>query len=444
MRKLIAVVFPTLCFSAAHAAEDVEKDFVEDTHLTLDLRNFYAEQRTLEGSSLSIAKGTGKELTSRRTTWVQGAMLNLVTGWTPGLVAAGFDASFFGATLLERGKGRVAGGGDRVPVQNDGTPVDDWGHLGVADARVRVKGTELKAGRFSLNTPVLWPKDNRAIPPTFQGVHLKSTDIPGMNAQVAWFDRVLGRTSSNADRFVSTYGNPKYHGDSLFIAGVDTLPWHSVTGSLYFNRYENAWDRYHAGLTSVGKFGAWGSQTKLAYYSTHDQGSRQLGYIDNSSASISQTLTFGPHLISAGYQQVFGNEFFDYPQETVGNYNPVQYYSDFNGPNEKAAMIRYGLDMAPFGAPGLGFTTWYAKGWDIDGTHYEGDRNGAHLGYGVRSLDGASHWEVGMGVKYVVQSGALKNVTLRPAWYHHRARGGQVDGNYDEWRLVTTVPIKLF
>lgn len=67
MRNLIAVVLPALCFSCAHASEDLEQGFIDDTHLTLDLRNFYAEQRALNVSSFSIPKGTKKELVSRRT-----------------------------------------------------------------------------------------------------------------------------------------------------------------------------------------------------------------------------------------------------------------------------------------------------------------------------------------------------------------------------------------
>lgn len=45
---------------------------------------------------------------------------------------------------------------------------------------------------------------------------------------------------------------------------------------------------------------------------------------------------------------------------------------------------------------------------------------------------------------YVVQSGTLKNAVLRSIVYNHRASGGQIDGSYDEFRLVANVPFNLF
>jgi hypothetical protein len=45
---------------------------------------------------------------------------------------------------------------------------------------------------------------------------------------------------------------------------------------------------------------------------------------------------------------------------------------------------------------------------------------------------------------YVIQSGTLKNTVLRTIVYNHRASGGQIDGSYDEFRLVANVPINIF
>jgi hypothetical protein len=421
-----------------------ESGFIEDSRLTLKLRNFYAQQWARRDSTFSVIKGNTKHPVDQRKSWVQGTMLDLRSGWTQGAVGLGVDVSLYGAAVLERGKAQVAGGGDRVLVRNNGEPVDDWSDVGVADLRLRAAGTQIKAGRFSIDTPVLRPKDNRALPPTFDGAQLVTTDLPGMTIQAAWFERVVGRTSSDAQRFVSTYGNRDYAGGGMALAGVDSLPWHGMTASLYFNRFEDVWDRWYAGLAHSGSLGSWGVGTRIALYRTRDEGTRQLGYLENSSASLAETFSHGPHQLSVGYQQVFGNEFYDYPQETVGSYNPVQFYSDFNGPNEKAAMVKYAFNMARYGVPGLTVAAWYARGWDIDGTHYDGDRNGAHRGYAVRGLDDARHWESGLSAGYVLQSGVLKGSSLRTTWYHHRASGGQVDGSYDEMRLVTTLPFELF
>ena len=141
---------------------------------------------------------------------------------------------------------------------------------------------------------------------------------------------------------------------------------------------------------------------------------------------------------------MFGNEYFDYVWESTGNYMANSLYSDYNGPNEKSWQLRYDFDLASYGVPGLTASLWHAKGWGIDGTHYSGDRDGRNTGYNVRGLDGAKHNENGLMLAYVVQSGTLKNTALRSIVYNHRASGGQIDGSYDEFRLVANVPLSLF
>ncbi|SDZ62259.1 OprD family outer membrane porin [Pseudomonas salomonii] len=107
-------------------------------------------------------------------------------------------------------------------------------------------------------------------------------------------------------------------------------------------------------------------------------------------------------------------------------------------------MAKYDVDFAAYGVAGLTTGLWYARGWGIDGTHYDGDRNGAHTGYNVRGLDSITHWELGLTAGYIVQSGQFKNTALRTIIYHHRAEAGQIDGSYDEFRLVANVPLDLF
>ena len=111
---------------------------------------------------------------------------------------------------------------------------------------------------------------------------------------------------------------------------------------------------------------------------------------------------------------------------------------------QKSWQLRYDFDLASYGVPGLTTSLWHAKGWGIDGTHYSGDRDGRNTGYNVRGLEGAKHNENGLMLAYVVQSGTLKNTVLRSIVYNHRASGGQIDGSYDEFRLVANVPISLF
>ncbi|MNN43818.1 Porin D precursor [compost metagenome] len=93
--------------------------------------------------------------------------------------------------------------------------------------------------------------------------------------------------------------------------------------------------------------------------------------------------------------------------------------------------------MAAYGVPGLKFNIYQARGWGIDGTHYKG------TGYNVRNMDGEHHYEYSIGSSYTVQSGALRDTTVRATYTAHRASENQSDGSLNELRIVTTVPFNI-
>lgn len=63
--------------------------------------------------------------------------------------------------------------------------------------------------------------------------------------------------------------------------------------------------------------------TGLNYYKTVDEGSKKMGEIDNDTYSLSLGLTHQAHTLTASWQQVNGNEYFDYLHETNGIYLPT-------------------------------------------------------------------------------------------------------------------------
>jgi len=441
VKMLLASVFVYLpALSSAQAA-----GFIEDSHASVKLRNFYSRQTTHRTTALVIQKPSGNQLTDERTTWIQAAMLEVRSGYTQGFFGLGVDASLFAATPLERGHGAIANGGDRTLVNHNGDAVSEWSRLAVADIRLRASHTELKVGRMMVENPMLRVKDNRSLPSSFEGAGVLSTDLGGITLQAGMFDRVIPRTGTGAEKLVSTYGSRAVSGDNLSYLGATLDPWHGLQASVYYSRFEDVWSRYYLGLTHrAGSVETLAFKQVFTLYHTDDQGRRELGYIDNTFASLASTLSHGAHSFTLAYQQVFGDEYFDFPWETSANYAANSAYSDFNGPNEKSVQVRYDIDAAGYGIPGLTAGLWYIRGWGIDGTHYRGDREGANAGYNVRGLDGAKHRELGLTAGYVLQSGRMKGSSLRTIVFHHRATPGQVDGSYDELRLVTTVPFEVF
>ena len=424
------------------AQQEQARGFLEGSSLDLNLRHYYANQHARRSTYLTIQKPQGRVPTRTRETWVQASMLKLSSGYTQGTLGFGLDAGIFSAVNLARGHGQVANGADRVLVDSSGDAIPTWSRLGLGIARFRVSNTELKVGRQMTENPILRYKDNRALPSSFQGAGLSSNETDWLSLQAGSFDRVIPRTGTGAERLTSGFGNRQYSGDRISYVGGTLKPGYGLEATLYASRFENMWDQYYFGaIHRAGDNATLGTRIAFGYYHTREQGEQRLGYIDNSAYSIALTGSHQAHSVTLAWQQVIGNEYFDTVWESTGNYLANSLYSEYSGPNEKSWQLRYEVDLVSVGLPGLTAATWHAKGWDIDGTHYDGDRNGRNTGYNVRTLDGAKHHENALMVTYTVQSGRLKNSTLRTIIYNHRASGGQIDGSYDEFRLVGNFPI---
>lgn len=248
----------TPAFELALAAPNADTEsFIEGSSLSLNLRNFYATQRTSGTTRLSIKKPWGVETTRDRTTWVQAAMLNYVSGYTPGPVGFGLDASLFSAVTLERGHGAIANGADRVLVDSDGDAVPTWSRLAVADMKFKASKTELKVGRMMVDTPMLRPKDNRALPSSFQGAAITSNEWDWLKVQAGSFDKAILRTGSRSEDLASFYGNRSITGDRLNYLGATAQLSPNFEVRAFGSRFENMWDQGYLGVTH-----------KLAWFNT--------------------------------------------------------------------------------------------------------------------------------------------------------------------------------
>lgn len=419
--------------------------FIEGQSLTLSTRNFAAREQMKDSFGFTIPKDGGRERTHSRRAWVQGTQLKYSSGYTQGTIGFGLDVAAFNAINLERGKGRIGGGGNRTLADSNGHGVEEWSKLGIANVRLRASNTELKAGRFQVDTPVFSYFDNRALPSSFTGYAITSEELDNLALQAGSFRRVSPRTGSGDEAFTTEYGTREVKGEHMHYLGGNYKPLESLEIAAYGGRFEDIWDQYYLGIThTLGNRENLSLRTALNGYRTRDTGSRKAGYIDNNAWSLAFTLAHQAHALTLAWQQIDGDEYFDYVHETAAIYLANSLLSDYNGPNEKSAQIRYETDWSYFGVPGLSTTAWYAKGWDIDGTHYDGDRNGAYGNYvEVRGMDGERHHEYGLMAAYKVQSGAIKDSTFKVTYMSHKASKQQIDGSVNELRVVSTFPFDL-
>ncbi|CAM3887388.1 Porin D [Pseudomonas reidholzensis] len=413
--------------------------FIEGQSLSGTTRNWYARERAARGPLWKYRKSDGSRHDSHsRDNWLQGSILNYSSGFTQGTVGFAAEVAAYNAIALERGRAAIAGPNNRTLTHSDGEALDQWSKAGLANIKARISNTTLTAGRQAIDTPMLAAIGNRALPSSFQGFSLHSAEFDNLSFDLGSFDRVSPRTEQSLSKFRSEYGAAGAETDRASTAGVSYQPFRSLSTSLFAAKVDDFWNQYYFGANHVlGDSATLSLSTGLNYYKTVDEGRKKLGEIDNDTFSLSVALTHQAHTLSAAWQQVNGNEYFDYLHETNGIYLANSLMSDFNGPNEKSLQLSYVLNMAPYGVPGLKFNLYNARGWGIDGTHYRG------TAYDVRGMDGETHYEWGIGTSYAVQSGALKDTSVRATYTAHRASKAQADGSLNEFRVVTTIPFNI-
>ena len=431
---------------AGSSAQSEAKGFIDGQSLGGTTRNWYANELRRRDDRFSYVKNSDKNTTPtvrtptpRRINWVQGTIVNYTSGFTQGTVGVSTEVAAYNAIVLDRDRKDIAGGSNRTLADSDGDAVDQWSKLGLANVKLRVSNTTLTAGRQNFSTPIVDVIGNRPLPSSFEGITLHSEEFNNLSFDAGGFDRVSPRTEQSLSKFRTEYSATGVETDKVYVAGVNYQPFKSLKTSFYGSNVEDFWNQYYFGAThELGDSQVLSLTTGLNYYKTVDEGKKLMGNIDNDTYSLSLGLTHQAHSLTFSYQEVNGNEYFDYLHETNGIYLANSLLSDFNGPNEKSFQVAYGLNMAEYGVPGLKFNIYQARGWGIDGTHYKGG------GYdGVQSMDGEHHYEYGIGAAYAVQSGPLKATTVRATYTAHRASENQADGSINEFRLVTTIPFNI-
>ncbi|MCF5700660.1 MULTISPECIES: OprD family porin [Pseudomonas] len=425
--------------------------FLEGQSISGSTRNWYANEQLKRGGKFAYRKNGQSAETDRRINWVQGTIIKYNSGFTEGTVGFSTEVAAYNAIALERDRENLASnnggapgtrpgaGNNRTLTREGGDAVGQWSKLGLANVKARISNTTLTAGRMNFSSPQVDVIGNRPLPSSFEGIAIHSEELNNLSFDLATFDRVSPRTEESLSKFRSEYGSIDAEADHVNTAGISYQPFASLTTSLWGTQAEDLWNQYYFGATHVlGDSSVLSLTTGLNYYKTVDEGKKLLGEIDNDTYSLSFGLTHLAHTLTFSYQEVNGNEYFDYLHETNGIYLANSLLSDFNGPNEKSFQVSYGINMAEYGVPGLKFNIYQARGWGIDGTHYKGG------GYdGVQSMDGEHHYEYGVGATYAVQSGPLKATTIRGTYTAHRASENQADGSINEFRLVTTIPFNI-
>lgn len=421
---LTAIGASTILPNLAHA------DFIKDSKGSLELRNFYMNRdfRT-EGATQNKAEE-----------WAQGFLLRLESGYTEGTVGFGIDAIGLAGVKLDSSQANSGTG--LLPRNADKSAPDSYGSLGLT-GKIKISKSVLKFGTLGTRVPVLQANDTRLLPETFEGAQVTIQEIKDLNITAGHLRQIKERNSTDYTDFAVTGGTGRNivaspggslsKGDDFNFAGADYKFTDNLTGSYYYGNLADYYKQHFFGLVHVQPFGNGQSlKTDLRYFSTSEDGHRQVKDIDNRALMGMLTYSVAGHAFGLGYQQMNGNTGFAFLNSVTDPYlvNYVQ-IGNFSSAKEKSWQARYDYNFANIGLPGLTFMTRYVHGDNIE------------LGSGRAE---GKEWERDMDIGYVIQSGPVKGlgVKWRNATYRSNLGSGGSRPNYDENRLIVSYTLPLF
>lgn len=366
-------------------------------------------------------------------------------GSADGRYGLGFDVGLYGALRLD------GGGGSRnmAHYREDGTGSHDkaWGYLGEYALKAKAANTTLKYGLHSVSNAFLQPYDIRALPPTFRGASLQSTDIAGLTLAAGSFDGVIPRGDERVRGLTTSYGGVPF--ERISYAGA-SLQRDSTSFALWASQSQDLWNQVYV---SANKRVSFEGDTHLIgqfdSYLTRDTGTRIAGRVRTDAFAGAITAKKGFSAITLGYQVIDGDEFMDYTNETAGIYLSNAMGVDFNAPHEKSFQIRYTFDGNKAGIPGWTLMMWTVRGWGVDSTAAAAAHsNPADPLYGLYWKNGApasgGHQEWAIKSIYTVPDGRFKGLRIAAYIYRQRVDPQYPSRTFNDKQLMINYPLRLF
>ncbi|WP_185267972.1 OprD family outer membrane porin [Halopseudomonas xiamenensis] len=427
--KLSAIALALMTSVPALAASQADsKGFVEDSSLDLFLRNAYMNRDYRNGDQ-------------DKAEWGQAGVLTFTSGFTKGTVGVGVDAFGMYGYRLDSGGGRAGAGGidfffadDQNPDGTFNNVERDMAHAGAA-VKARFSKTVLSYGDQRPVLPVLSHDDSRLLPETYTGTMITSNEIDGLTVHAGRF---------HAQHRKSDEGRDSGGLNSIEVLGGSYQFNDNIRAALYASDVEDVLKRQYANLNYIRPLNQGDTLTlDFSGYRTK-QDSEWDGRGDrNNLWSLSANYATGPHDFTLAYQRSSGDTGYNYGfyqnAGAVGDGGTTiwvanSFWSDFNAEDERSWQLGYGLDFTQFGVPGLSYNFAYVRGTDIT------VRNSAT---NVREAGSASEREIFNQLKYVVQSGAAKDMSVRLRSSVLRASNSYTqDGN--EVRIFVDFPMNIF
>jgi hypothetical protein len=393
-------------------------DFIEDSSASLETRNMYFNRDFRDGTSAQQSK---------RDEWAQGFVLRVESGYTAGTVGFGLDAIGMLGLKLDSSPDRTGTG--LLPTHDDGRATGEYSKGGLT-GKVKLSATELKIGTLIPELQTLRPNDGRILPQSFEGGMVTSKEFKNLTFTGGRLEKVKDRDDTSSEDIALNNKNKRFTGtvtgEHFDMAGFDYKLTDKMVASYHFAELDEVYRQHFVGLIAsqpVGP-GTFGTDLRLAV--SNDQGAARGGDIDNTSLNGIVSYALSGHKLSAGYQRMSGDSAFPYIDGSDPFLVNFVQIGDFAEANEHSWQARYDFDFARLGVPGLTFMSRYISGDNASVTGHNGE---------------GKEWERNSEIKYVVQSGTLKNVAVRLRNATYRSNFAR---DADEVRLLVSYTVAIW
>lgn len=351
-----------------------------------------------------------------------GIRLMYESGFTQGTVGVGVDAHSLSSIKLDTGKGRAGIG--QFSKNGEGQAEDTQSEVGGA-VKFRISDTVLKYGNQIVASPVFSTDDARILPEVATGTLLTSNEIEGLELTAGRFTAISRQTGTGRDGRELTEAN---------IVGASYSFTDNFSGAIHASDVEDHLKKKYINLNyNLPLAESQALNFDFNAYKTDDDGRKLSGKIDNKIWSLAAAYSLGAHTFTVAHQRSSGDTAYNYGVDgggTIWLSNSVQ-YSDFDRKDERSWQVRYDLNMAEYGVPGLSFMARYITGDNID--------------YGPGTEEGEEN-EFNFETKYVIQEGAAKDLSFRVRSAIYRANSVQ-NSNYgsdnNDFRLIIEYPLEV-
>ncbi|MCF4996754.1 outer membrane porin, OprD family [Pseudomonas syringae] len=394
--------------------------FLEDTTVKSESRTVYFNRDFRDGHTSS------DQGASKREESAQGFILNLQSGYTEGTVGFGIDA--IGMLGLKLDSSADSSNSGLLPSsgENPRGSKDQYAKAGVT-AKMRIFDTVLKYGTLLPDVPLLKYNDGRLLPTMFNGAMLTSKNVKDLTFMAARLDKYTARDSTDSQDIRVHCKNKRYAcnttADHFDMYGFDYKINDRLTGQYHYAELEDIYRQHFVGLMANQPLGGGVLKADVRLLKSADSGAARAGSIDN--RALSGLLSYGisGHTFSAGWQRMNGDNSMPYLDGTnpyLVNYVQV---NDFAAAQERSWQLRYDYDFKAIGINGLSFLTRYV--------------NGDHIKVLGSDQDG-KEWERDSELKYVIQSGTFKDVSVRLRNATYRTNYEQFARDVDETRVIVS------